>query len=57
MNHYGREFGLKCIENKDDIVPKRITDKLVIHTPSKELVDLYLFEIAKAYGVSLFSMV
>jgi len=50
-SHYGREFALKCQENKDKLVPDRITEKLKVHTPSRELVDLYLHEISKAYSV------
>lgn len=33
-------------------VPARVSSKLALFTPSKELVDAYLGEIAKGYGVS-----
>lgn len=33
------------------MVPPRILSKLALYTPPKELVDLYLGEIAKSYGV------
>ena len=52
LQHYGREFTVKCIDNTDSLVPQRITSKLVVQTPSPELVDLYLHEIAKAYSVN-----
>ena len=32
-------------------MPTRITSKLALFTPGKELVDAYLYEIAKGYGV------
>lgn len=32
-------------------VPPRVLSKLALYTPPKELVDLYLGEIAKSYGV------
>lgn len=52
LQHYGRDFAVKCVENTDNIVPQRITSKLVVQTPSAELVDLYLHEIAKAYSIN-----
>jgi len=39
------------MENRDGIVTERVSRKLTIATPSAELVDAYLTEIAKAYGV------
>ena len=41
----------QCTENEDNIVPTRLSSKLIIQTPSADLVDLYLYEIAKTYGV------
>ena len=38
--------------NTGDLIPGKVTKKLVLSTPSPELVDAYLFEIAKGYGVS-----
>ena len=38
--------------NAGDLIPGKVTKKLVLSTPSAELVDAYLFEIAKGYGVS-----
>ncbi|KAF9531823.1 regulator of Vps4 activity in the MVB pathway-domain-containing protein [Crepidotus variabilis] len=51
MHKFGREFAVAVMENKDDCVPKRVMTKLTTTTPSAELVDAYLTEIAKAYGV------
>ncbi|BGP38551.1 Vacuolar protein sorting-associated protein ist1 [Rhodotorula kratochvilovae] len=51
MSKGGRDFAIACIENEEGIVPERVTSKLVVQTPAPELVDLYLYEIAKAYAV------
>ncbi|GAA6061413.1 hypothetical protein JCM10212_004471 [Sporobolomyces blumeae] len=51
MSKAGRDYAIAAIDNVDGIVPERITSKLVIATPPKQLVDSYLYEIAKAYGV------
>lgn len=51
MSKGGRDFAVACVDNLDGIVPERITSKLVIQTPPVDLVDLYLYEIAKAYSV------
>jgi len=52
MHKYGREFSLGAMENRDNCVSDRVMKKLVLSTPSPELVDAYLFEIAKGYGVN-----
>jgi len=52
MHKYGREFSLGAMENRENCVSDRVMKKLVLSTPSTELVDAYLFEIAKGYGVS-----
>ncbi|KAI0081158.1 DUF292-domain-containing protein [Panus rudis PR-1116 ss-1] len=52
MHKYGREFSLAVMENKDGCVTERITKKLSVATPSPELVDAYLGEIAKGYGIA-----
>ncbi|KAF9444605.1 DUF292-domain-containing protein [Macrolepiota fuliginosa MF-IS2] len=51
MHKYGREFSVGVMENRDNRVSDRVTRKLVVDTPSKELVDGYLREIARGYGV------
>ncbi|EIW87091.1 DUF292-domain-containing protein [Coniophora puteana RWD-64-598 SS2] len=52
MHKYGRDFSLAAIENQNGCVSERVTRKLIIETPSTELVDAYLGEIAKAYAVN-----
>jgi len=52
MHKYGREFSAAVMENRDGIVTERVSKKLTIATPSAELVDAYLTEIAKAYNVN-----
>ncbi|KAH7915726.1 DUF292-domain-containing protein [Hygrophoropsis aurantiaca] len=51
MHKYGRDFSVATMENRGNCVSERVTKKLVIETPSTELIDAYLGEIAKAYGV------
>ncbi|KAI0830804.1 DUF292-domain-containing protein [Trametes gibbosa] len=51
MHKFGREFSIAVMDNKDGIVSERVTRKLAISTPSSALVDAYLGEIAKGYGV------
>ena len=38
--------------NAVDLILGKVMKKLVLSTPSPELIDAYLFEIAKGYGVS-----
>lgn len=51
IERFGKEFAIKANENKDDIVPVRVTDKLRVDPPKVELVQAYLEEIARTYGV------
>jgi vacuolar protein sorting-associated protein IST1 len=67
MHKYGRDYSAAVMENRDARVTDRarfypaqrsksnvyaqVIKKLVVETPSAELVDLYLLEIAKAYKV------
>ncbi|EED80888.1 predicted protein, partial [Postia placenta Mad-698-R] len=51
MHKYGRDFSIAVMENRDNCVSDRIAKKLNVFTPSSELVDAYLSEIAKGYGV------
>ncbi|KAK7686613.1 hypothetical protein QCA50_010213 [Cerrena zonata] len=51
MHKYGREYSQAVMDNQDGCVTERVTKKLVVATPSTELVDAYLSEIAKGYGV------
>ncbi|KAI0094533.1 regulator of Vps4 activity in the MVB pathway-domain-containing protein [Irpex rosettiformis] len=52
MHKYGREFSVAVMDNKDSCVSERITKKLTTLTPSSQLVDAYLSEIAKGYGIA-----
>ncbi|KAJ7204465.1 regulator of Vps4 activity in the MVB pathway-domain-containing protein, partial [Mycena pura] len=51
MHKYGREFSAAVMENRDGCVSDRVVRKLVNDTPTADLVDGYLHEIAKGYGV------
>ncbi|GAA5930635.1 hypothetical protein JCM1841_006823 [Sporobolomyces salmonicolor] len=51
MSKGGRDYSIACVDNVDGIVPDRVTAKLVVSAPPQELIDLYLYEIAKAYSV------
>lgn len=51
MQKFGREFAIAVMENRDSCVSERITRKMTIDTPSPALVDAYLGEIAKGYGI------
>ncbi|KAJ3869219.1 DUF292-domain-containing protein [Lentinula novae-zelandiae] len=51
MHKYGRDFSAMVMENRGSCVSDRVVHKLDIATPSTELVDAYLAEITKAYGV------
>ena len=52
VEKYGKEFALEAIENSDNKVAERVVKKLRVDPPEPELVNLYLEEIAKAYGVA-----
>lgn len=43
---------IKPLHRSSQFVPRKVMKKLVLSTPSSELVDAYLFEIAKGYGVN-----
>ncbi|ETS05525.1 hypothetical protein M419DRAFT_122103, partial [Trichoderma reesei RUT C-30] len=47
----GKEFVLAAMENADGKVNEKVVKKLSVEAPRKELVQGYLEEIAKAYGV------
>ncbi|EAQ87917.1 hypothetical protein CHGG_04536 [Chaetomium globosum CBS 148.51] len=48
---FGKEFVLQAMENEDGRVSERVVRKLSVAPPREELVQGYLEEIAKAYGV------
>lgn len=51
VERFGKEFAIRAQENRDEIVPKRVTDKLKVEPPKEVLVTAYLTEIARTYGV------
>jgi len=51
MHKYGREFSSAVMENRDGCVSERVMKKLTNDMPSASLVEAYLTEIAKGYGV------
>jgi len=51
MHKYGRDFSVAVMDNKDGCVSERVTRKMNMLTPSASLVDAYLGEIAKGYGI------
>ncbi|KZO94108.1 DUF292-domain-containing protein [Calocera viscosa TUFC12733] len=48
---YGREYSLGVMENRDGCVPARVVSKLGLGMPGEQLVDAYLAEIARGYGL------
>lgn len=48
---YGKEFVLSAMENTDGKVNEKVIKKLSVEPPRQELVQGYLEEIARAYGV------
>lgn len=52
-DRWGKDFMTLAQDNKAEVpAPERLVKGLKVRTPSQELVDSYLREIAKAYGVS-----
>ena len=51
VEKYGKEFALSAVENTDGQVSEKVVKKLSVEPPRQELVQGYLEEIAKAYGV------
>jgi vacuolar protein sorting-associated protein IST1 len=50
IEKFGKDFGVECSAGSG--VPDRVLRRLRIETPRVELVDAYLREIARTYGVS-----
>ncbi|KAI1351421.1 regulator of Vps4 activity in the MVB pathway-domain-containing protein [Xylaria sp. FL0043] len=48
---FGKEFVIAAMENSDGAVSEKVVKKLSVTPPKPELVQGYLEEIAKAYGV------
>lgn len=51
VERFGKDFAVRAQENRDDCVPKRVTEKLKVEPPREGLVTAYLTEIARTYGV------
>lgn len=51
VEKYGKEFALQAMENSDERVSEKVLKKLAVTPPSQELVNGYLEEIARTYGV------
>lgn len=51
IHKFSKEFAKDAIENESNIVPEKVMKRLSSAPPSKELVSLYLKEIARAYSV------
>lgn len=51
IERFGKDFAMKAQENEGGIVPMRVTEKLKVDPPSGKLVQAYLEEIARTYGV------
>jgi vacuolar protein sorting-associated protein IST1 len=52
MQKFGRPFALSVINNDPPCVPTRVSSKLAIYVPPADLVDMYLQEIARGYGIN-----
>jgi vacuolar protein sorting-associated protein IST1 len=51
VEKYGKDFALQAMENSDGKVSEKVLKKLAVTPPSQELVNGYLEEIARTYGV------
>lgn len=51
VEKFGRDFTVASMENNGDVIPQRILRKLKVEPPGRELVESYLKEIARTYGV------
>jgi vacuolar protein sorting-associated protein IST1 len=51
VDKYGKEFAMAAMENSDEKVSEKVLKKLAVTPPSQELVNGYLEEIARTYGV------
>ena len=53
MDKFGKEFAAQAMENRGEVqIPEKVTRKLRVEPPGKELVESYLKEIALAYDIS-----
>ncbi|KAK5064754.1 hypothetical protein LTR84_000588 [Exophiala bonariae] len=52
IDRFGKEFSVRANDNVDNCVPARVVDKLRVDPPGERLVQAYLEEIARTYGVN-----
>jgi vacuolar protein sorting-associated protein IST1 len=52
VEKYGKEFGTESMENKDGKIAERVLNKLQVKPPDQALVEAYLKEIARTYGIT-----
>jgi len=52
VEKYGKDFGLEAMENTDGKVAERVFNKLQVRPPNQVLVEAYLKEIARTYGIA-----
>ena len=52
VEKYGKDFALTAVENSDGKVAERVVRKLRVDPPERALVQAYLEEIARTYGVA-----
>ena len=51
VERFGKDFAVRAQENRDEMVPRRVAEKLKVEPPKEALVTAYLTEIARTYGV------
>ncbi|KAH8804659.1 regulator of Vps4 activity in the MVB pathway-domain-containing protein [Xylogone sp. PMI_703] len=51
VDKYGKDFALQAMENSDEKVSEKVLKRLSVTPPAQELVQGYLEEIARTYGV------
>jgi vacuolar protein sorting-associated protein IST1 len=52
IDRFGKDFAVRASENVDGCVPAKVVHKLKVDPPGDKLVQAYLEEIAKTYGVN-----
>ncbi|KAJ9097262.1 hypothetical protein QFC21_004931 [Naganishia friedmannii] len=52
MHKFGRNYAVAVIANDPPVVPPRIVSKVSLYVPPQPLVDAYLEEIARGYGLA-----
>ncbi|MCJ1398232.1 hypothetical protein MMC11_001429 [Xylographa trunciseda] len=52
VEKYGKDFALAAVDNSDGKVAERVVRKLRVDPPERALVQAYLEEIARTYGVA-----